>query len=118
MIVKRSENGFAELWDYVRRIKTSGYSNAKNGVVPRSHSPFSSLLMVMLATPLSLQRVRSGGAGKGIAIAVFISFAYWGLLSIGTALGRSGAVPPLIASWLRMRCSALCLRDDDPHRNS
>jgi lipopolysaccharide export system permease protein len=103
MIIKSSEEmSFTELWDYVRRIKASGYNAMREemALYGKVSFPFASLLMVMIATPFSLQRVRSGGAGKGIAIAVFISFAYWGLLSIGTALGRSGALPPLIASWL------------------
>jgi len=103
MIVKSSEEmSFPELWDYVHRIKASGYNAMRDemALYSKISFPFSSLLMVMLATPLSLQRVRSGGASTGIAIAVFISFAYWGLLSIGTALGRSGALPPLTASWL------------------
>jgi len=123
MIVKRSEEmSFAELWDYVRRIKTSGYNAMREEMelYGKISFPFSSLLMVMLATPLSLQRVRSGGAGKGIALAVFISFAYWGLLSIGTALGRSGAVPPLIASWLANLLFSLyaCVMMVRMHRNS
>jgi lipopolysaccharide export system permease protein len=62
--------------------------------------PLASLLMVMIATPLSIQQVRSGGASKGIAIAVFIAFIYWGLVSIGTALGRSGTLPPQESAWL------------------
>jgi lipopolysaccharide export system permease protein len=62
--------------------------------------PLSSLLMVMIAIPLSLQKVRSGGTSRGIAFAVLIAFIYGGLMSVGTALGRSGALPPLEAAWL------------------
>ena len=123
MIVKSSEEmSFAELWDYVRRIKNSGYNAMREemALYGKISFPFSSLLMVMIATPLSLQRVRSGGAGTGIAIAVFISFAYWGLLSIGTALGRSGALPPLTASWLANALFSLyaCVMMIRMHRNS
>jgi len=62
--------------------------------------PLSSLLMVMIATPLSLQKVRSGGTGKGFALAVLIAAIYWALMSVGKALGKSGALPPLESAWL------------------
>jgi len=102
MIVKSAEEmTFLELRDYVRRLKTSGYNAVRYEVelYNKLAFPLSSLLMVMIATPLSLHRVRSGGAGKSIALAVFIAFGYWGLLSIGSALGRSGTLPPMAASW-------------------
>jgi lipopolysaccharide export system permease protein len=62
--------------------------------------PFASLLMVMIATPFSLQRVRSGGAARGIALSLLIATVYWALTSSGRALGLSGAIPPLQAAWL------------------
>ncbi len=103
MIVKNSEEmNFTELWDYVKRLKQSGYEATRYEVdlYNKLSFPLSSLLMVLIATPLSLQKVRSGGLGRGIAFAVLIAFIYWGLVSVGTALGRSGALPPLEAAWI------------------
>ncbi len=103
MIAKSSEEmNFTELWDYVRRLKMSGYKAARYEVDLHSKLafPFSSLLMVLIATPLSIQKVRSGGFGKGIAFAVLIAFVYWAFMSVGTALGRSGALPPVVSAWL------------------
>ena len=102
-IAKSSEEmNFRELWDYVRRLKMSGYKATRYEVDLHSKLalPLASLLMVMIATPLSVQKVRSGGASKGIALAVFIAFIYYGLVSVGTALGRSGALPPLESAWI------------------
>ncbi len=103
MIAKSpDEMKFMELWDYVKRLKMSGYKAARYEVelYNKLSFPLSSLLMVLIATPLSLQKVRSGGLGKGVAFAILIAFVYWGLMSVGTALGRSGALPPLEAAWL------------------
>src|SRR3990172_8817279 len=68
MIIKPSEEmSFAELWDYVRRLKASGYYIARYEVDlhDKLAFPLASLVMGMIATPLSLLRVRSGGAGRG-----------------------------------------------------
>ncbi len=102
-IAKSSEEmNFRELWDYVKRLKMSGYKATRYEVDLQGKLalPLSSLLMVMIAIPLSLQKVRSGGFSKGIAFAVLIAFIYSGLVSVGTALGRSGTIPPLEAAWL------------------
>ncbi|HAS53178.1 MAG: LPS export ABC transporter permease LptG [Nitrospirae bacterium GWC2_57_13] len=103
MIAKRSEEmSFNELWEYVRKLKSSGYNATRYEVdlYGKLAFPLSSLLMVLIATPLSLQRVRSGGAGTSIAFAVMIAFSYWGLMSVGAALGRSGTLHPAIAAWI------------------
>ncbi len=101
-IVKDSqEMNFQELWDYVKRLKSSGYKAASYEVdlYNKIAFPFSSLLVVMLSIPFSIHKVRSGGAGKGIAIAVVIAFFYWTLMSVGGSLGRSGMLPPMVAAW-------------------
>lgn len=102
-IVKKSEEmNFAELWEYVKRLKNGGYKAKRYEVELHNKIafPLSSLLMVMIAIPLSLHKVRSGGAAKGFAFAVLIAFIYWSLMSVGNALGRSGTLPPLEAAWL------------------
>jgi lipopolysaccharide export system permease protein len=103
MIVKSSEEmNFTELWDYVRKLKGSGYKAVRYEVDLHGKIayPFASLLMVMIATPFSLQRVRSGGAARGIALSLLIATVYWALTSGGRALGLSGAMPPVQAAWL------------------
>jgi lipopolysaccharide export system permease protein len=103
MIVKRSEEmNFSELWEYVKRIKTSGYKAAKYEVDLHSKLafPLASLLMVLISIPFSIHKVRGGGAAKGFAIAVMIALCYWTLASVGASLGTSGVLPPAAAAWL------------------
>lgn len=102
MIVKDSEEmNFLEMWDYVKRLKSGGYKTVTYEVSLHSKLayPLSSLLMVMISIPFSIQKVRSGGTGKGIALAVLIAFFYWTLASVGASLGNSGALPPAAAAW-------------------
>lgn len=103
MIAKGSgEMNFVELYEYVRRLKSSGYKAVRYEVDLHGKvaMPFACLLMVMIATPLSIQRVRSGGAARGIALAVLIAAVYWALMSSGRALGLSGTLEPIYAAWL------------------
>lgn len=103
MIAKTSaEMNFPELWDYVKRLKMSGYKAARYEVDLHNKLafPLASFLMVLIATPLSLQKVRSGGFARGIALAVLVAFIYWSLMSAGTALARSGALLPVQGAWL------------------
>jgi len=102
LIVKSSEEmNFTELWDYVRKLKGSGYKALRYEVDLHGKlaNPFASLLMVLIATPFSLQRVRSGGAARGIALSLLIATVYWALTSGGRALGLSGNMPPVQAAW-------------------
>jgi lipopolysaccharide export system permease protein len=102
MIVKNSEEmNFSEMWDYVKRLKSSGYKAATYEVDLHSKLayPLASLLMVMISIPFGVFKVRSGGTGKGIALAIAIAFFYWMLMSVGASLGHSGTLPPAISAW-------------------
>jgi lipopolysaccharide export system permease protein len=102
MIVKNSEEmNFSEMWDYVKRLKSSGYKTATYEVDLHNKLayPLASLLMVMISIPFGVLKVRSGGTGKGIALAILIAFFYWMLMSIGGSLGHSGTLPPAISAW-------------------
>ena len=102
MVVKdSSEMNFSEMWDYVKRIKTSGYKAVMYEVElhRKIAYPLSSLLMVLISIPFSAHKVRSGGAAKGFAFAVMIAFFYWTLTSVGESLGRSGALSAVLAAW-------------------
>jgi lipopolysaccharide export system permease protein len=102
MIVKKSEEmSFGEMWDYVNRLKTSGYKAVAPEVDLHSKLafPLASFLMVMISIPFSIHKLRAGGAAKGFALAVMIAFIYWTLASVGMSLGRSGVFPPVLAAW-------------------
>lgn len=102
MIVKDSqEMNFSQMWDYVKRLKNSGYpvDTYEVDLHNKLAFPLASLLMVMISIPFSMLKVRGGGAAKGFAFAVLIAFAYWTLASVGASLGHSGAIPPSIAAW-------------------
>jgi lipopolysaccharide export system permease protein len=103
MIVKDSEEmSFTEMWDYVKRLKKSGYNAAQYEVDLHSKLsfPFASLLMVLISIPFSIHKVRAGGAAKGFAFAVLIAFVYLTLMSVGASLGNTGALPPVVAAWM------------------
>ncbi len=103
MISKSAEEmNFPELWEYVHRLKSSGYKAVRYEVdlYGKLSYPLASLLMVMIATPFSIQHVRSGGTARGIALAVLIAAIYWALTSFGRAMGLSGAIRPIQAAWL------------------
>jgi lipopolysaccharide export system permease protein len=103
MIVKDSqEMSFQEMWDYVKRLKSSGYEATKYEVELHAKLafPLASLLVVLISIPFAFHKVRSGGAAKGFVFAILIAFAYLTLMGIGQSLGNSGKLSPVLAAWL------------------
>jgi len=61
--------------------------------------PMASLIFALVGVPLGLQPNRNSSSA-GFAISVIIIFVYYALMTMGNALARSGALPPLLAVWL------------------
>ena len=60
--------------------------------------PFTSLVFVLIGTPLSLGNKESRAVNLGLT--VIIIFSYYVLVSFSRSFGRSGAVHPLTAAWM------------------
>lgn len=61
--------------------------------------PFVCIVAVLVGIPFAIKTQR-GGFIKGIGICIIIFLAYYGMSILSVALGKKGALPPLIAVWL------------------
>ncbi len=63
--------------------------------------PFAPLVFALLGIAIVLARNPSArGRSQGVASCVAWLFAYYALLSVGTAMGENGKLPPWLALWL------------------
>ncbi len=95
---------FHDIRAYTRRRQQQGSQAARLTVdyYSRIAFPFVTVIMVLVGIALSLRRsgTRGGGMAMGIGQALAVGFCYWTTHSIAIALGRGGAVTPLIAGWM------------------
>lgn len=61
--------------------------------------PLAALVFAMVGAPLGVQRTRSG-KGLGFGLSVLVTFVYWTCVQIFQALGKGGALPPIVACEL------------------
>lgn len=95
---------FREIRGYLKRFAQEGFplSRLLTDYYGRVAFPFVALIMVLVGIALSLQRsgVRGGGMAIGIGQALLVGFCYWSTHSIAIALGRGGALEPMLAGWM------------------
>ncbi len=93
-----------ELRAYIDRLQRDGYPVARHltDYYGRIAFPFVSLIMVVVGVALSLRQsgTRGGGVAIGVGQALVLGFLYWASHSVSIALGRSGALTPVIAGWM------------------
>jgi lipopolysaccharide export system permease protein len=99
--LKPEELGYADLRAHIARLRAGG---AGVGDLPvqlqiKLSFPFVTLIMTLLAAPIAAG-ARRGGFALAFTAALAISFVYYGVLQVGTVLGRQGMLPPTLAAWL------------------
>lgn len=92
---------FTELGRFIERNKEAGLDTLLYEV--DYHAKFSfafaSFVMCMLGVPFSVSRTRSGGTFTNIGFCLALAAGYWVAYSSAMALGKHGAIPPIVAAW-------------------
>jgi len=95
---------FEKIQNYIGRFQPEGVSFARlhTDYYGRLASPFVTIIMVLVGMALGLRRsgIRGGSMAMGIGQAFIVGFCYWTAHSIAIALGRGGALPPMLAGWM------------------
>jgi lipopolysaccharide export system permease protein len=99
--LKPEELGYADLRAHIARLRAGGAGVADLPVQLqiKLSFPFVTLIMTLLAAPIAAG-ARRGGFALAFTAALAISFLYYGVLQVGTVLGRQGMLPPALAAWL------------------
>jgi lipopolysaccharide export system permease protein len=95
---------FHDIRAYTARLSHEGaqLSRLLTDYYGRVAFPFVTVIMVLVGVAMSLRRsgVRGGSMARGIGQALAVGFCYWATHSIAIALGRGGALAPMIAGWM------------------
>ncbi len=95
------EMSYSQLKRYIDRLVKSGVAATRYQVDLHAKvaTALVSLIMAVLGVSFGLRTGRTG-VMVWVAACIPLGFLYWMLLSLGFALGRGGALPPIVAAWL------------------
>ena len=90
-----------ELKAQIRIMKTQYVDTSKleTELYQRITVPMASLIFALIGVPLGLQPTRNSSSA-GFAMSVIIIFFYYALMTMANAIGRSGALSPMLAVWI------------------
>ncbi len=93
-----------ELADYIGRLSEStplaAAQRLKVDLYQKMSFPFTSLVIILLGIPSSIVVRRRAMAFSSIGMCLGISFLFYCLFAVSIALGKGGALPPLLAAWM------------------
>ena len=92
---------FGELRSYIATLRAAGYRVDR--LVVQLHQkiayPLSMVLLAWLSLPFAFRAGRSRSTIGGVALALVLGMAYFGLMAFVTRLGEAALVPAALASW-------------------
>lgn len=93
-----------QLWIHINHLQNEGHNSArfKTDYWGRVALSFLTIIMTILGVSISLLSIgtRSSNVAKGIGLGLAISFLFWATHSGAIALGRGGALSPILAGWI------------------
>ena len=95
------EMNIRELGQYIERRRAEGHKAYEERVLWHQQLaiPFASFIFVLLAAPLGLKPRREGCSATGMGLSVVIIFIYYGIMTLGDALGGQGTISPWLGAW-------------------
>jgi LPS export ABC transporter permease LptG len=90
-----------QLKDEIKNLKASGEDTRNQEMIleQKYAMPVACLISILIAVPLSMMFGKYG-RGVGALIAVAAVLLYYAAMAIGGALGKNGAIPVFVGSWL------------------
>lgn len=95
------EMRYSEMSRFIEAIERSG-GDARGMLVARAQKislPVAVLVIILFGAPLATSS-RRGGAAFGIGISLVVTMVYLLLFRVGSAVGESGTLDPVLAAWL------------------
>jgi lipopolysaccharide export system permease protein len=93
-----------QLDDYIWRLSKSGATtvlrNLKIDLYQRFFSPFTSLMIILLAIPFSLKLRKRATGLSSIGLSIMVGFLYYIVDAISIALGKGGMLIPILSASL------------------
>jgi len=86
---------------YLRYLRANGLATSRYETAfwHKLAAPFSVLIMVLLALPFSLGRMRSTGSGQRLALGVVIGLVYYLVDRTVLEAGQAFHIAPMLAAW-------------------
>lgn len=90
-----------ELKDQIKALEANHVNTNKLKIemYNRFALPMASLVCALVGAPLGLQKQR-GSSSIGFGISVIVIFVYYSVMTLATAMGKAGNIPPLLAVWM------------------